>query len=141
VKKQILILNSNSLIMNSIPSSLSSLLAFLFVAAGMLASPGPSHARGLIYGVADNGDLMWYRHEGRNDGTFKWTSNEGRKVGQGWNARQVFSGGDGIIYAVMNNGDLMWYRHEGRNDGTFRWTSNEGRKVGHGWTFKQVFAD
>ena len=47
---------------------------------------------GVIYTVMDNGDLLWFRHDGRADGTFLWASNEGRKVGNGWNPKHVFSG-------------------------------------------------
>jgi hypothetical protein len=83
---------------------------------------------------------MRYRHEGRNDGTFRWTFSEGKKVGNGWNFKHIFSGGDGIIYAINQNNDLMWYRHEGRNNGTFRWTFNEGKKVGNSWNFQYVFS-
>jgi hypothetical protein len=36
---------------------------------------------GIIYAIQDNGDLLWYRHDGRNDATFRWASNEGKKVG------------------------------------------------------------
>ncbi|MFE1744058.1 tachylectin-related carbohydrate-binding protein, partial [Coleofasciculus sp. H7-2] len=98
--------------------------------------------QGIIYAVMDNGDLKWYRHDGRADGTFRWTAGDGgKKVGTGWNFKQVFSGGDGIIYGIKDNGDLMWYRHDGRADGTFRWTAGDGgKKVGTGWNFKQVFS-
>jgi hypothetical protein len=47
--------------------------------------------QGVIYALMDNGDLLWYRHEGRNDGSFAWASNEGKKVGHGWSPKQVFS--------------------------------------------------
>jgi hypothetical protein len=96
---------------------------------------------GVIYAVKDNGDLVWYRHEGRFDGSFAWANN-GATVGTGWQFKQVFSGGDGVIYAVTNGGDLMWMRHEGRLDGTFRWAPmpNGGKKVGSGWNFKQIFS-
>ena len=60
---------------------------------GSGARAQPAHeGNGVIYAVMDNGDLMWFRHEGRTDGTFRWASNEGRKVGNGWNPKQVFSG-------------------------------------------------
>jgi hypothetical protein len=99
---------------------------------------------GIIYGVTENGDLMWTRHDGRNDGSFRWAPapDGGKKVGIGWNFKQIFSGGDGIIYAVTDNGDLMWMRHDGRNDGSFRWAPmpDGGKKVGIGWNFKQIFS-
>ncbi|MGI8595478.1 MAG: hypothetical protein ACR2ML_14145 [Solirubrobacteraceae bacterium] len=47
---------------------------------------------GVIYAVQNNGDLLWFRHEGRADGTFRWASNEGKKVGHGWNSRQALCG-------------------------------------------------
>ena len=99
-----------------------------------------TEANGVIYAIVNNDDLLWYGHNGRNDGTFRWASNEGKKVGNEWDVKHVFSGGDGIIYAITQNNDLMWYRHDGRNDGTFRWASNEGKKVGNGWDVKHVFS-
>ncbi len=104
---------------------------------GSTAQPLVIQSKGIIYGVMNNGDLMWYRHDGRNDGSFKWATAAGKKVGNGWDVRQIFSGGDGVIYAVTNNGDLMWYRHDGRNDGSFRWAIE--KKVGNGWDFKHLF--
>ena len=90
---------------------------------------------------ASGGDLMWYHHTGKEDGSFQWAFAEGKKVGVGWGGfKQIFSGGDGIIYAVTESGDLMWYRHTGRQDGSFRWAFNEGKKVGVGWQFKQIFS-
>jgi len=47
---------------------------------------------GVIYGVTTNGDLMWYRHDGRADGSFRWAAPQGKKVGIGWNMQHVFSG-------------------------------------------------
>ena len=107
---------------------------------------------------ASGGDLMWYRHVGREDGSFQW---EGpTKVGIGWGTfAHLFSGGDGIIYGITpvvpateaigigpgmgghhaSGGDLIWYRHIRRDDGTFQW---EGpNKVGTGWGgFAHVFS-
>jgi hypothetical protein len=108
----------------------------------------------LVYLIQPNGDLMWLRHVGHDDGTFRW---EGpNRVGTGWSAYEhVFAGGNGIIYAIepiveasvhatggttpASGGNLLWYRHVGREDGTFRW---EGpKKVGTGWAgFEHVFS-
>ena len=87
-----------------------------------------------------DGDLLWYRHEGRGDGTARWANNgRGRKVGSGWDFAHVFGGGGGIVYAVAFDGDLFWYRHEGRNNGTPRWANNgTGRRIGNGWNFEHV---
>jgi hypothetical protein len=92
---------------------------------------------GVIYAVMQNNDLNWYRHDGMADGSANWGT-PSKKVGSGWNVKQIFEGGDGVIYAVMPNNDLMWYRHDGIADGSFKWTG--GRKVGSGWAFKQVFS-
>jgi hypothetical protein len=92
---------------------------------------------GIMYAVSANGDLNWYRHEGRWYGTFDWFQQSPAVVGFGWDAyTRLFSGGDGIIYGVLPNGDLMWHRHEGRTDGSFRWTADSenvtSRLVGYG---------
>jgi hypothetical protein len=99
-----------------------------------------SGGEGVIYALMDNGDLLWYRHDGRGDGSFKWADNNARKVGEGWNFKQAFSGGDGVICAIADNGDLLWYRHDGWGDGSFRWADNNARKVGEGWKTKRVFS-
>jgi hypothetical protein len=97
---------------------------------------------------ASGGHLWWFQHEGREDGTFNWTDNKGRKVGTGWAGfERLFPGGGGIIYAVdpvvpatvrvtggssrESGGDLWWYRHLGHEDGTFNWEDRQ--KVGTGW--------
>jgi hypothetical protein len=106
------------------------------------------------------GDLMWARHVGRDDGSFKWKGPL-KKVGTGWGSlNHVFSSGDGIIYAITpvvpaslptgigpgftgnpaSGGDLMWARHTGWANGSFNW---EGplRRVGTGWgELLQVFS-
>ncbi len=104
-------------------------------------SPGVQvGAQGIIYALMDNGDLLWYRHDGRDDGSFVWAPESGRKVGNGWNVKQAFSGDDGVIYALIDNGDLLWYRHDGRGDGSFAWAPGAGRRVGNGWNVKQAFS-
>jgi hypothetical protein len=88
-----------------------------------------------------NGDLLWYQHLGHLDGNATWeNSGQGKKVGNGWNFKQVFGGADGVIYGVLGNGDLLWYQHLGHLDGNATWeNSGQGKKVGNGWNFKQVF--
>ena len=108
-----------------------------------------------MYGVHENGDLIWYRHVGHLNGDYVWAGP--RKVGSGWGDLQnVFYGGDGIIYAVTkvvpataqitggslpaSGGDLMWFRHVGREDGSFNWVGP--KKVGTGWgSFEKLFSD
>lgn len=108
---------------------------------------------GIIYGIQQRsfdlqtgrklgGNLLWYRHDGRDDGSFRWAAGEGKKVGQSWHGfPTVFSGGDGVIYAITDHGDLFWYRHDGREEGRFSWAAGEGQKVGAGWgDFASVFS-
>jgi hypothetical protein len=94
-----------------------------------------------VTGRRTGGRLLWFRHDGRGDGTFTWAPGSGNQVGSGWGGfKQVFSGGDGVIYAIQDNGDLLWYRHDGRGDGSFTWAEGSGTKVGNGWNFWHVFS-
>ncbi|MFN0122355.1 MAG: hypothetical protein ACKV2V_17815, partial [Blastocatellia bacterium] len=103
---------------------------------------------------ASGGNLLWFRHTGRENGRFTW---EGpKKAGSGWSGfEHAFSGGDGVIYLIepiveatfhvtgrptpASGGNLRWYRHRGHADGSFNW---EGpRKVGNGWAgFRKAFS-
>lgn len=102
------------------------------------ASSGSS-LNGIIYAVADNNNLMWYHHTGRESGAFNWAT-EGKTVGTGWDFKQIFPGDNGVIYAINEAGDLLWYRHSGRADGSVNWAPASGKTVGTGWNFKQVFS-
>lgn len=106
------------------------------------ALPPPPPPIDPVYAVMPDGKLMWYRHEGQRDGTFKWASNQGKEVSRGWDAfAQVFPGGDGVIYAITAAGDLLWHRHDGWQDGTSTWATPQGKKVGSGWNaFIHVFS-
>ena len=92
---------------------------------------------GIIYAIAGDGKLKWYKHTGFRDGTKAW---DGPKdVGTGWqNFKQVFGAGNGVINVIAGDGILKWYKHTGYQDGSFAW---EGPKnVGTGWqNFKEVF--
>lgn len=87
-----------------------------------------SAGHGVIYTIAKDGTLRWYRY-----GSEDWAwDDKGKVVGSGWNTfTKVFSGGDGILYAVTKDGDLMWYRHGDPGLGANVW---EGPvKVGVSW--------
>ena len=112
-----------------------------------LPQPGGSSAvtaqtKGVMYAVAGNGDLKWYLHAGRRDGSFLWSPDSGNVVGIGWgDFKQLFSAADGVIYGIASNGDLKWYRHVGRDEGTFDWSPGSGNVVGTGWgAFEQLFS-
>ena len=94
----------------------------------------------VIYAITQDGRLLWYRHNGFNNGGDLTTWEGPKEVGHGWqNFREVFPGSDGVIYAITDDGILKWYRHLGFADGSVAW---DGPKdVGSGWAqFKQVFA-
>ncbi|MFI1712262.1 tachylectin-related carbohydrate-binding protein [Streptomyces litmocidini] len=92
--------------------------------------------RGAIYGIKPNGDMHWYRHDGRENGAVLWTAGSGgNQIGEGWDMYDtVFYGGDSVIYGIKPNGDLHWYLHEGWEEGTADWIAGAGgNKIGEGW--------
>jgi hypothetical protein len=111
------------------------------------ANPPPGVPRtGVMYGVAQNGDLLWYSYfgQGKNDrsGSTGWLPNSGNPIGNGWqDFRALFGGlddfGQEVIYAVAHNGDLLWYRYEGNGEndrsGNTGWNPNSGNPIGNGW--------
>lgn len=85
---------------------------------------------GVIYAIADDGQLLWFRHVGFADGTPSW---EGPiPVAAGWGDYElVFSGARGVIYAAGADGILKWTKHVGFETGAAEW---QGPKdVGRGW--------
>lgn len=89
-----------------------------------------SGCNGIIYLIANDGTLNWYRHKGAVDGTHAWIGPVA--VGKGWNGfHEVFSIGHGIIYALDDNGDLWWYEHKGFRNGAAEWSHR--RKVRGNW--------
>jgi hypothetical protein len=103
---------------------------------------------GILYVIAKDGTLNWYRHKGYLTGAGLETPGawEGPKpVGRGWgDVTHAFSAGDGVIYAVMADGTVRWFRHVGYERGLHVDTPGawEGpRPVGRGWgELKHVFA-
>jgi hypothetical protein len=92
-----------------------------------------------LYARATNGDLLWFQHDGVNDGSNSWRGPV--KVGNGWQSfTQLVGGGNGVIYAIAPDGTLMWYRHAGFASGDPNaWLGP--KKVGSGWnSFKAVFS-
>jgi tachylectin len=88
--------------------------------------------------AASGGELVWYRHVGETDGTFRWLGP--KLVGVRWDEfRHLFCGDDGVVYGVDSQGALMWYRHVGQADGSFIWQGPH--KVGTGWgSFTRIFS-
>ena len=110
---------------------------------------------GIIYAVTNDYRLLWYGHSAFADGQIGWTlppaQTDDKKmagqIGEGWNFKHVFGGGNGVIYAVTQDNRLLWYRHTGFADGRDAWAPHlpvpPGRldgQIGEGWDFKQVFS-
>ena len=99
---------------------------------------------GVIYAVATDGRLLWYRHNDPAGGAPGFANNgQGTQVGRSWNNfLHVFPEGGGVIYAVTNDGKLLWYRHNDPVDGASGFVNNgRGQQVGTGWgQFTHVFS-
>jgi hypothetical protein len=89
----------------------------------------PNGKDGVIYRVDTKGDLYWYKHKGYGNGAVNWE--DGKKIGNGWQSRQVISGGGGVLYSLQNDGTLLWQKHEDYDGGSAVWANNGvARKVG-----------
>lgn len=93
-----------------------------------------------IYGITNTGDMVWYRHNGRSDGTLDWDGPN--TVGNGWDTFvNVFADGDGVIYGIGQDGALYWYRHDGRGEGNKTFVNMKPIPGTSGWQyFKNVFS-
>jgi hypothetical protein len=103
---------------------------------------------GDIFGVHDNGDLLWYSYAGDGEsdvaGALGWDANSGNPIGNGWQGmRHVFGGSSdvdgfhGVVYGVDHDGFLRWYAYDGHGErdrsGALGWRANSGNAVGNGW--------
>jgi hypothetical protein len=102
----------------------------------------------VIFAVAQNGDLLWYRYEGGGEadvsGATGWNANSGNPIGNGWQGQlQLFggitdAGGPGhVIYSVTPTGDLLWHRYNGNGEadqsGHLGWVDNSGSRIREGF--------
>ncbi|MER5176812.1 hypothetical protein ABT009_00265 [Streptomyces sp. NPDC002896] len=90
---------------------------------------------GVIYAMASDGKLYWYRYTGAA-GQVSWANNAmGRQIGTGWNSFQrIAASGNGVLYGAAANGQLRWYRHLDPTEGSASWANNgTGVTVGTGW--------
>ncbi len=92
-----------------------------------------------LYAVRPDGRMLWYRHDGAEQGTTNLIG--GTPVSEGWgDFKQVLPGGGNVIHAISREGKNYWYRHDGFNTGARReWTG--AKEVGSDWAgFKSVFS-
>ena len=101
---------------------------------GTFAKTPPNHQQLWIYGIRQNGELIWYR---KDSNASVW---QGPKtVGIGWNSfKDVIPAGGACFFALTQDGKLLWYRHDGFNDGSFTWPKQV--EVGQGWAFARIFS-
>jgi hypothetical protein len=106
-----------------------------------------SGGQGVVYAVAGDGRLLWYKHDertGSQSGGSSWIGP--KEVGIGWGFRHVFAAGDGIIYGLDNEGRLRWYKHNAWLTGAglddpAAWDPRGSTIVQEGWTdVKHMFA-
>lgn len=85
-----------------------------------------------FYGITPDGRLLWYRHDGFQDGTMRWTGPV--DVGSGWQSfTRVFGGAEGVLYGIGADGSLRWYRHADALDARQPATWLGPVVVGSGW--------
>jgi len=96
---------------------------------------------GIIYAIMDDGELLWFDHNGWWEGTASLTPDAGQTVGFGWQVKGAFGlRNTSCVYAVMPDGQLRWNILNRSNNGTFSWASNNGEPVGSGWVVKHAFS-
>lgn len=100
---------------------------------GTFSRTPPNYQPMWVYAIKNDGDLLWYR---KDTGESQWQGP--KKVGNGWNFKDVISAGGNSIYALTADGKLIWYRHDGFNDGSRNWPAPV--EVGHGWNFTKIFS-
>src|SRR5438034_11727442 len=59
-----------------------------------------------IYAIKDDGDMLFYKHTGTDDGSASWPI-MAKKIGNGWNFKQVFAGGRVALYVMTYVGELL----------------------------------
>jgi hypothetical protein len=94
-----------------------------------------------FFAVTKENRVLWYRHDGFNDGQEQWTGPISMEV-PGWQyyARLV-AGSDGVIYALSADGQLWWTKYDGYRDGGPPTAFRPPRVVGTGWgQFRTFFS-
>ncbi|RYX83326.1 trypsin-like serine protease [bacterium] len=90
----------------------------------------------ILYGVKENGDLVWHRHLVKGTGaTAKHVWNPTKIVGNGWKGgfQAVLPAGLLAMYAIQDDGTMQWHWHTGSTEGSYRWREPM-QVVGKGWS-------
>ncbi len=97
-----------------------------------------------LYAVTPEGDLLWFRHTGFQNGTQVWGNNDAaKKVGYEWAGNlKVFKGDprgkDGVVYKINSQGALTWFKHQGVASGSLEWETS--KNINLNFDGRQVFA-
>ena len=101
-----------------------------------------------IFAVEQNGDLRWYRYDGRGEadpsGATGWHANSGNVIGNGWAKLHRPNRGHqrqwGVRRGALRRGaerDMLWYRYDGHGEpdrsGATGWRPQSGNPIGNGW--------
>ncbi len=119
---------------------------------GVFAKTPPNFQPMWVYGIQDDGVLVWYRKDSiaeqeRRGSISKFTmpASTGsdwqgpKQVGSGWGEfTTVIPAGGNRLYALTADGRLLWFQHDGFNDGSLAW--KEPVEVGHDWNFAKIFS-
>jgi sphingomyelin phosphodiesterase len=92
-----------------------------------------------LYALTPDGRLLWYRHDGYQDGSMRWTGPV--EVARGWQGyTHVFGMGEGVVYGVRADGTLHWHRHNESRNARSPASWAPSRVVGSGWNqFTHIF--
>ena len=70
----------------SIVNALATVVVLALWSFSALATP--------VYAITENGDMLFYKHTGADGGSADWPI-QAKKIGNGWNFKQVFAGDNG----------------------------------------------
>lgn len=66
---------------------------------------------GVMYTVYADGRLKWFKHLGRDNGTYNWADGDGREIGSGWQIHTtVLASADGQLFGLCGDGTLWWHK-------------------------------
>ncbi|MFD9705627.1 N,N-dimethylformamidase beta subunit family domain-containing protein [Lentzea sp. NPDC059081] len=66
---------------------------------------------GIIYALYADGRLKWFKHLGRQSGTYDWADGNGREIGSGWQIHPtVLASQDGQLFGFCGDGTLWWHK-------------------------------
>ncbi|RDI21687.1 N,N-dimethylformamidase beta subunit family domain-containing protein [Lentzea flaviverrucosa] len=66
---------------------------------------------GIIYTLYADGRIKWFKHLGRDNGTYNWASGDGREIGSGWQIHtNVLADQNGQLFGLCGDGTMWWHK-------------------------------